>query len=81
LFDRISPIRHIDRVRVPLLVLHGTRDPRVGFGESTQVVDALQKRQRPVQFEVFDYAGHGFIRPDDKARVYAAVQKFLAAHL
>jgi dipeptidyl aminopeptidase/acylaminoacyl peptidase len=81
LFDRISPIRHIDRVRVPLLVLHGTRDPRVGFGESTQVVDALRKRQRPVQFEVFDYAGHGFIRPDDKARVYAAVQKFLAAHL
>ena len=29
LFDRISPIRHIDRVQAPLLLLHGGRDPRV----------------------------------------------------
>ena len=31
LFDRISPIRHVDRIRVPMLVLHGTRDPRVAY--------------------------------------------------
>ncbi len=27
----------------------------------------LRLRQRKVRFETFDYAGHGFIRPDDKA--------------
>jgi len=81
LFDRISPIRHIDRLRAPLLVLHGTRDPRVPFGESVQIVDALQLRQRKVRFETFDYAGHGFIRPDDKARVYRAVAEWLDAHV
>ncbi|MBV8913556.1 MAG: S9 family peptidase [Acetobacteraceae bacterium] len=81
LFDRISPIRHIDRVRAPLLVLHGTRDPRVPFGESVQIVEALQLRQRKVRFETFDYAGHGFIRPDDKVRVYRAVAEWLDAHV
>jgi dipeptidyl aminopeptidase/acylaminoacyl peptidase len=81
LFDRISPIRHVDRVRVPLLVLHGERDPRVGIGESEQVVAALRARGRPVVYETFGYAGHGFIRPDDTVRVYAAVRDFLAAHL
>jgi len=79
LFDRISPIRHFGRVRVPLLVLHGTRDPRVGIGESEQVVAALQADGRPVTYEVFDYAGHGFVRPDDKDRVYRAVAAFLQA--
>ena len=78
LFDRISPIRHIDRVRAPLLVLHGTRDPRVAIGESEQVVEALRARQQPVRYEVFDYAGHGFIRPDDRVRAYRAVAEFLA---
>ena len=81
LFDRISPIRHIDRVRVPLLVLHGTRDPRVAIGESEQVVAALRADGRPVTYEVFDYAGHGFVRPDDKARVATAVAGFLAERL
>jgi dipeptidyl aminopeptidase/acylaminoacyl peptidase len=81
LFDRISPIRHIDRVRAPLLVLHGTRDPRVPFGESEQIVQALELRQHKVRFETFDYAGHGFIRPDDKARVYRAVAEWLDARM
>jgi dipeptidyl aminopeptidase/acylaminoacyl peptidase len=81
LFDRISPIRHIDRVRAPLLVLHGTRDPRVPFGESEQIVEALRLRQRKVRFETFDYAGHGFIRREDKARLYRAVGEWLGAHL
>ena len=81
LFDRISPIRHADAIALPMLVLHGRRDPRVAFGESEQVVDALQERGRTVVFETFDYAGHGFVRPDDKRRVYRAVADFLAAHL
>ena len=81
LFDRISPLRHIDRATMPMLVLHGTRDPRVAINESEQLVAALRGRQRTVQYEVFDYAGHGFVRPADKDRVYQAVAGFLARHL
>lgn len=80
LFDRISPIRHVDRIRVPMLLLHGQRDPRVPFGESVQMAAALRARGIPVRFETFDYAGHGFIRADDKARVYRAVGEWLDAH-
>ena len=77
LFDRISPIRHASRIQAPLLVLHGTRDPRVAITESEQIVAALRARGHSVTYEVFDYAGHGFVRPDDRVRVFAAV----AAHL
>ena len=81
LFARISPIHRIDRVRVPLLVAHGTRDPRVPIGESEQVVAALRERQKPVTYLTFDYAGHGFIRPDDRRRIFAAVADFFRMHL
>ena len=81
LFDRISPLRHVDRIRAPLLVLHGTRDPRVAINESDQLVAALQARDKPVQYEVFEYAGHGFIRPDDRRRVHSAVAAHLARYL
>jgi dipeptidyl aminopeptidase/acylaminoacyl peptidase len=64
-----------------LLVAHGERDPRVPIGESEQVVTALRERQKPVTFLTFDYAGHGFIRPDDRRRIFTAVAEFFRAHL
>ena len=81
LFDRISPIRHVDRVTTPLLVLHGDRDPRVPMAESDAMVAALEARQKMVRYERFTYAGHGFIRPDHRRRVYALVAEHFHSHL
>jgi dipeptidyl aminopeptidase/acylaminoacyl peptidase len=81
LFARISPIHRVDRAQVPVLLAHGTRDPRVPYGESEQFAAALAERQKPVEFHRFDYAGHGFIRPADRARIYAAVAAFFTTHL
>ncbi len=77
LFDRISPLRHIDRIAAPLLVLHGTRDPRVPIGQSEQLIEAMGQRGKAVAYEVFGYAGHGFVRAADRVRAYAAVADFL----
>ena len=76
LFEKISPIHHIDRVVAPMLLLHGDRDPRVPMHESDQFSEALALRQKKVAYERFTYAGHGFIRPDHRRRAYASV----AAH-
>jgi dipeptidyl aminopeptidase/acylaminoacyl peptidase len=81
LFARISPIHRIERVTAPVLIAHGTRDPRVPIGESEQFVAALQGQQKPVTYLTFDYAGHGFIRPDDRRRIYVAVAEFFTTHL
>ena len=55
----------------------GNATSRVAFFESEQTIPALQSRGKPVRSEAFNDAGHGFVRPDDGRRVYAAV----AAHL
>ena len=81
LFAEISPIHHVARVTAPLLVLHGDRDPRVPMHESDQFVAAMEARQMTVRYERFTYAGHGFIRPDHRTRVYAAVADHFLTHL
>jgi dipeptidyl aminopeptidase/acylaminoacyl peptidase len=82
LFAQISPIHHIDNVKAPMLIAHGDRDPRVPKHESDQFATALQERQKKVIYEEFEYAGHGFIRPDHRKRIMNAVakhfQEFLA---
>ena len=81
LFARISPIHHVDRVVTPTLFLHGDRDPRVPMAESDAMVAALAERQKKVSYEKFSYAGHGFIRPDHRRRVYAAVAAYFHENL
>ncbi len=81
LFQKISPIHHIDRVVAPMLLLHGDRDPRVPMHESDQFSEALALRQKKVAYERFTYAGHGFIRPDHRRRVYASVVAHFREHL
>jgi dipeptidyl aminopeptidase/acylaminoacyl peptidase len=76
LFARISPIKQAAAMTAPLLVLHGTRDPRVPYNESEQIVGTLGGLGRDVTFETFDYAGHGFIRPEDRDRAYRLVAAF-----
>ena len=50
LFERISPIHRVDRIAAPVLIAHGTRDPRVPIGESEQFVTALRERQKKVTY-------------------------------
>ena len=39
-----SPVLHAERIKTPLLVVQGARDPRVNKAESDQMVEALKKR-------------------------------------
>ena len=82
LFARISPIHRVDRVRVPRA--GGARQPRPSGADRRERAvrrGACSERQKPVTYLSFDYAGHGFIRPDDRRRIYRAVAEFFRAHL
>eukprot|EP01037_Dinobryon_pediforme_P012866 gene12866-12966_t len=81
LFAEISPIRHVSRVTAPLLVAHGNRDPRVPKNESDTFVQAMELHQKKVVYAEFDYAGHGFIRPAHRHRIYNLVAEHFKEHL
>ncbi|HEV2673643.1 MAG TPA: S9 family peptidase [Aliidongia sp.] len=77
----ISPLTLIDRLRVPLLVAHGRRDPRVPFSETESLLAALAAHGHEVETVLFDHEGHGFTRPEDKRRILGTVMAFLDARL
>ncbi len=76
-----SPLTHVDKIRVPLLIAQGANDPRVNKAESMQIVDALKKAGKPVEYLEFPDEGHGFAKPENRLRFYAAAEKFLAEYL
>jgi len=81
LLASVSPVFHVERIKVPLLVAQGARDPRVNINESNQIVDALKKRGIEVQYIVKENEGHGFANEENRFDFYEAMEKFLAKHL
>jgi dipeptidyl aminopeptidase/acylaminoacyl peptidase len=76
-----SPISHIDKIDVPLLVIHGANDVRVIKEDSDDVVAALQKLSRPVQYMVFNDEGHSISKWRNRLAMSRAIEDHFAACL
>jgi dipeptidyl aminopeptidase/acylaminoacyl peptidase len=76
-----SPVMHVDRIRTPLFIAQGAKDPRVNINESNQIVEALRKRGIDVQYIVKENEGHGFQNEENRFEFYEAMESFLARHV
>lgn len=76
-----SPLFFIDRIQKPLLIGQGANDPRVKQAESDQIVAAMQKAGKPVEYALYTDEGHGFARPENRLHFYAIAEEFLAKYL
>ena len=78
---RTSPALNADKIKTPLLVVQGARDPRVNKAESDQMVAALKARGIDVPYMVKENEGHGFRNEENQYEFYGAMESFLAKHL
>lgn len=78
---RQSPLTHVDKIKTPLLIVHGANDPRVKKSEADQIVVALRERGYPVEYIVAPDEGHGFLRPVNNMALYTRAEEFLAKYL
>lgn len=76
-----SPLFKVDQIKKPLLIAQGANDPRVKQSESDQIVKALRQKGIPVEYLLFSDEGHGFVRPENRLRFYAAAEDFLKKYL
>jgi dipeptidyl aminopeptidase/acylaminoacyl peptidase len=76
-----SPLFKVDQIEIPMLIAQGANDPRVPQAESEQIVDALKEKGIDYQYMLFPDEGHGFAKPDNRLKFYAAAEEFLAKHL
>lgn len=79
--ERISPLNHIEKIKVPVMVIHGANDPRVPLSEAEQLVAALEARGIETEFLVFEDEGHGLVKLANKLVAYPAIVDFLDRQL
>ena len=76
-----SPLFKVNQIKIPILIAQGANDPRVKQAESEQIIEAMKKKGLEYEYMLFPDEGHGFAKPENRLRFYAAAEKFLAKHL
>ncbi|MFQ6372812.1 alpha/beta hydrolase family protein [Shewanella sp. YIC-542] len=79
--QRMSPARHVDKLKAALLLVHGGNDERAPIAQLETLESALQQQQYPYQKMVIDDEGHGFFNDAHRAAFYQQLLDFLNRHL
>jgi dipeptidyl aminopeptidase/acylaminoacyl peptidase len=80
-YAEVSPLRHADRIHVPVLLMHGELDRRVPIEHAQRMADALRKAGVDVTTHWFAVDGHGFNNVADRRDAMLEILVFLAKHI
>lgn len=61
----ISPMTHVDKLTIPLMVVTGGNDPRVPASEADQIVKAVRAKGRTAWHLLGQNEGHGFAKKEN----------------
>lgn len=78
--DAISPIKHVNAVKVPVLLIHGRDDTVVPFEQSQLIFDALRRNSKDVELVALKEEDHWLSRSATRLQMLEATIAFLRAH-
>ena len=84
LMSRMSPLDHVDKIKAPLMIVHGARDPRVVDDHALELREKLEARGITLSDDEWIMKrdeGHGFRKEENRIELYQKMEKFLKKHL
>jgi len=75
-YEARSPLRHAERIRVPVILFHGLDDRVVPASQSERMAKALSDRGMATELHLFPGEGHGFRDEGVRTQVLEATEAF-----
>ncbi len=75
---RLSPLYHVDRIRVPVFIAQGANDVRVGIDQAELMVKAMRAQKLEPEYVVYTDEGHGLGRPETLQDQFGRIERFLS---
>ncbi|MBW8870397.1 MAG: prolyl oligopeptidase family serine peptidase, partial [Acidobacteriales bacterium] len=80
-YRKANVLLEVDRIKTPLLILHGEQDPQVPPQESQEFVAALKQAGKYFSYTTYPGEGHGFQQREHKRDAYERELAFLNKYL
>ena len=81
LYRKLSPHSYAEKLRTPMLVIHGQRDYRVPVEQGMQLFTALQRQQVPSRFLYFPDEDHFVQKPQNIELWWNTMRDWLGRYL
>jgi dipeptidyl aminopeptidase/acylaminoacyl peptidase len=81
IYQSRSPLFHADRIRDPVAVFQGGKDPIVPLDQAEQLIAVLQKNGVPHKYHLYPEEGHGFKRFENVRDFYHKTDAFLRKYV
>jgi dipeptidyl aminopeptidase/acylaminoacyl peptidase len=79
-FNAVSPAKFADKIKAPLLLIHGKKDITVDHIQSEKMNSAMKKAGKSVEFVSIPTADHYFTREADRTVLLSSMEAFLIKH-
>jgi len=76
-----SPVKNVDKIKAPLLLIHGKYDTVVPIRQSEVMADAMKEAGKTVDLIALDREDHNLSKASSKKHVLLEWERFLAKHL
>ncbi|MEA3275200.1 MAG: alpha/beta fold hydrolase [Pseudomonadota bacterium] len=76
----VSPLYHVDRIRIPLQIHQGLNDRRVPKAQSDRMVEHMRRLGLSVEYHVYEDEGHGFSRFSSEQSAFNKISDFFDRH-
>lgn len=77
LLKKISPINHVEKVKAPILLIHGEDDKRVPYKQSSTIYDELKGQDKEVTLVELEDEGHYLKEPESRVKILKSIDAFL----
>ncbi len=77
----MSPIFHIDKIKAPMLLLHGEEDVRTPFIGVEEFVEALREQGKEFDYHWYKKEGHGNVKLENQVDEWQRIEAFLKENL
>ena len=80
-YDDNSPINHVDLLRGPYLLVHGSADDNVHYQNTMEMIDALVKANKDFDLFIYPDKNHGIYGGTTRLHLFEKMTKFLEENL
>ena len=79
--EQISPVNFAEKVKAPVLLIHGEYDEIVPLAQSENMFEALEDLEKDVTFVELEDGNHHLSKAENRMRALKAIDTFVKKHL
>jgi dipeptidyl aminopeptidase/acylaminoacyl peptidase len=79
--EQDSPLRHADKISIPVLLVHGDKDYQVEDDHSKRMASALARANKPHRAVFIKGGTHSLLRESERMTLLTELENFLAENL